>query len=202
MSHNRHERGNSYIEFVLVSALFFVPLILGLVTVGISVIRNLQVNTVTRDVGHMLARGVNFAQQANQNIVANNLASGLGLVANSGNVTGGASGSGVLVLSIYQNLTAACGCPNAGHTVVVDRIVIGNNTLYTSGFGQPAYVDASTGQVANYSSDTGAIADNLSNVITISTGGLAYMCEGNFKFTDLGVAGFITNLGAFNRTVF
>ena len=202
MKRNENERGNSYIEFVLVASFFFVPLILGLVTVGISVLRNLQVNEVTRSVGHMMARGVNFSQQANQNIVANDLASGLGLQANSGNVTGSTSGNGVLVLSVFENLTASCQCPNAGHTVVVDRIVIGNNTLYTSGFGRPAYVDPASGQVANYASDSGAIADNISNVISISTGGLAYMCEGDFAFRDLGVAGFITNLGAFNRSVF
>jgi hypothetical protein len=31
---------------------------------------------------------------------------------------------------------------------------------------------------------------------------LAFMSEGDFAFTDLGVVGFITNLGAFNRAVF
>jgi hypothetical protein len=83
----------------------------------------------------------------------------------------------------------------------VDRIVIGNNTLYTSPFGSPASIGA-TGSVANYSTDPGAQADNVSSVITIGTGGLAYMAEGDFAFKDLGVVGFIANLGAFNRAVF
>jgi hypothetical protein len=39
-------------------------------------------------------------------------------------------------------------------------------------------------------------------VITVLPGGLAYMTEGDFSFTDLGVVGFITHLGAFNRAVF
>jgi hypothetical protein len=39
-------------------------------------------------------------------------------------------------------------------------------------------------------------------VVTLSSGGLAYMAEGDFAFKDLGVVGFITNLGAFNRAVF
>jgi hypothetical protein len=39
-------------------------------------------------------------------------------------------------------------------------------------------------------------------VITLPSSGLAFMAEGDFAFTDLGVVGFITNLGAFNRAVF
>jgi len=61
---------------------------------------------------------------------------------------------------------------------------------------------STSGIVANYTTDTGAQADNVANVISIGTGGLAYMAEGDFSFTDLGVVGFITNLGAFNRAVF
>jgi Flp pilus assembly protein TadG len=201
MCRKRNEKGNAYIEFVLVASFFFVPVILGLITVGIAVIRNYQVNQLTRDVGHMMAKGVDFSQQTNQNLVANDLANGLSLQANSGNVTGSTSGNGALVLSTFESLTSSCSCVNAGHVVVVNRIVIGNNTLYTSPFGSPAALDGS-GNVENYTTDTGAQADNVSSVITIATGGLAYMAEGDFAFRDLGVVGFITNLGAFNRAVF
>lgn len=202
MIRNRDERGNTYIEFVLVTSFFFVPLILGLITVGIAVLRNFQVNQLTRDVGHMMARGVDFSQQSYQDLVANQLANGLSLQSNSGNVTGSTTGNGVLVLSIFQSLTAACSCTNAGHVVVVDRIVIGNKTMYTTPYGTPTGIDSSTGQVNNFATDTGARADNVSSVITIQSGGLAYMAEGSFAFKDLGVTGFITNLGAFNRSVF
>jgi hypothetical protein len=202
MRPNRNEKGNSYIEFVLVASFFFVPVILGMVTVGIAVLRNFQVNQLTRDVGHMMAKGVDFSQQANQNLVANDLASGLSLQANTGNATGSATGNGVLVLSTFESVPASCGCTNAGHIVVVDRIVIGNNTLYTSPFGNPASVDGTSGQVANYATDTTARADNVTNVIPLTSGGLAYMAEGDFAFRDLGVTGYITNLGAFNRSVF
>jgi hypothetical protein len=201
MQSDDSERGNAYIEFVLVASFFFVPLILGMITLGIAIVRNFQVNQLTRDVGHMMAKGVDFSQQANQNLITNDLASGLNLTANSGNVTGGSSGQGVLVLSVYESLTSSCNCSNAGHVVVVDRIVIGNNTLFTSPFGNPASI-ASTGSVNNYTTDSNARADNVSNVLTISSGGLAYMTEGDFSFTDLGVVGFITHLGAFNRAIF
>jgi len=197
----RNEKGNVYLEFVLVASFFFVPIILGMITVGIAVLRNFQVNQLTRDVGHMMAKGVDFSQQSNQNLVANDLANGLSLQANDGNVTGSSTGNGVLVLSEFESLTASCGCANAGHVVVVSRIVIGNNTLYVSPFGNPASV-TSNGSVANYSTDPGAQADNVSSVIAIGTGSLAFMTEGDFALTDLGVVGFITNLGAFNRVVF
>jgi len=198
----RNEKGNAYIEFVLVASFFFVPLILGMITVGIAVLRNLQVNQLTRDVGHMMAKGVDLSQQGNQNLVVNDLANGLSLQANSGNVTGSTSGNGVLVLSIFESVPSSCGCVNGGHVVVVDRIVIGNNTLYTSPFGSPSSINSTSGQVANYSSDTAARADNLSGLITLGSNGLAYMAEGRFAFRDLGVTGFIANLGAFNRSVF
>jgi Flp pilus assembly protein TadG len=201
MCRKRSEKGNAYIEFVLVASFFFVPLILGMITIGIAVSRNFQVNQLTRDVGHMMAKGVDFSQQGNQNLVVNDLANGLSLQANSGNVTGSNTGNGVLVLSVFENLTSACGCANAGHVVVVSRIVIGNNTLYTSPFGSPTSIGAN-GSVPGYSNDTGAQADNVSSVIAIPSNGLAYMAEGDFAFKDLGVVGFITNLGAFNRAVF
>src|SRR5580693_3167623 len=156
----RNEKGNAYIEFVLVASFFFVPLILGMITVGIAVLRNFQVNQLTRDVGHMMAKGVDFSQQANQNLIVNDLANGLTLQANSGNVTGSTTGNGVLVLSIFENLTASCSCLNAGH------IVIGNHTLYTTPFGSPASISGS-GAVTNYGTDPGAIADSVSSVINI-----------------------------------
>jgi hypothetical protein len=201
MRTNSRERGNACIEFVLVTSFFFVPLVLGMITVCIAVTRDFQVNQLTRDVGHMMANGVDFSQQGNQNLVANDLANGLSVQANQGNVTGSTTGNGVLVLSIFQSLPSSCGCTNASHVVLVDRIVIGNNTLYSSAFGSPASINPD-GSIANYTSDTGARADNVSSVITIASNGMAYMVEGDFAFKDLGVVGFITNLGAFNRVVF
>lgn len=172
-----------------------------MITLGISIVRNFQVNKLTRDVAHMMAKGVDFSQQPTQNLVVNDLANGLSLQANNGNVTGSSSGNGVLVLSVFESLTSSCACSNAGHTVVTLRIVIGNNTLYVSPFGHPVSIDSS-GNVLNYTTDAGAQADNVSSAISIVPGGIAFMSEGDFAFTDLGVVGFITHLGAFNRAVF
>jgi hypothetical protein len=201
MFRRRSEKGNAYIEFVLVASFFFVPVILGMITLGISIVRNFQVNELTRDVAHMMAKGVDFSQQTTQNLVVNDLANGLSLQANNGNVTGSNTGNGVLDLSVFESLTSSCACANAGHIVVTLRIVIGNNTLYVSPFGHPASIDSS-GNVQNYTTDPGAVADNVASVISIVPGGIAFMSEGDFAFTDLGVVGFITHLGAFNRAVF
>jgi hypothetical protein len=81
------------------------------------------------------------------------------------------------------------------------RIVIGNNTLYTSPFGNPASI-GSNGSVANYSTDTRGPGGQCLVGDHHRDRGLAYMAEGDFAFKDLGVVGFITNLGAFNRAVF
>src|ERR1700729_83672 len=99
MRRKRNEKGNAYIEFVLVASFFYVPLILCLITLGIAVVRNFQVNQLTRDVGHMMAKGVDFSTASNQSLVVNSLANGLSLPANNGNVTGVTSGNGVIVLS-------------------------------------------------------------------------------------------------------
>jgi len=202
MIRHRNEKGNCYIEFVLVASFLLVPLTLGLITVGIAVLRNSQVNQLTRDVGHMMAKGVDFSQQGNQTLAANDLANGLSLQANNGNATGSSSGNGALVLSTFLSVPASCNCVNGDHVVVVNRIVIGNNTLYASPFGSPASIDPTSGTVANYATDTSARADNVTNLITLQSNGLAFMAEGSFAFKDLGISGFIANLGAFSRSVF
>jgi hypothetical protein len=76
----RRNAGSSTIEFVLVASLFLVPLLLGLFSVGLGLIRDMQGVQLTRDVGHMWARGVDFSTQANQDLLATRLAQGLSLV--------------------------------------------------------------------------------------------------------------------------
>ena len=133
----RNRRGSSTIEFVLVSSVFLVPLLLGLFSVGFGLIRDMQGVQLTRDVGHMWARGVDFSTQANQDLLATRLAQGLSLVSNSGNITGGTTGNGVVILSIFTNIGAGTcgGCNNGGHTVLVRRVVIGNHSKFTSAYG-------------------------------------------------------------------
>lgn len=193
------------IEFVLVSSLFLVPLIIGTFTYGFAIIRAVEAVQLTRDVGHMYSRGVDFSVQANQNLVATSLAQGLSLVANAGNVTGGSTGNGVLVLSTLTYLTAAMcnSCSNAGHVVVMNRIVIGNNTVFTTIYGNPTpALISSSGDVSNYETDPSAQADAFSNLLNLNAGQIAYLAESYVTAPDLAVPGIYSGLATYQNAIF
>src|SRR5215469_5609282 len=56
---SRYQKGVAVMEFTM-SLLFLVPLLLGVFVFGFRIIRALQMIQVTRDLGHMYVRGVNF----------------------------------------------------------------------------------------------------------------------------------------------
>jgi hypothetical protein len=205
-------RGSAMVEFVLVAAFFFVPLITGLLSYGFTLSRSLQVAQLTRDVGRMYVRGVDFSQQANQDLIAGSssqpnvpaLARGLGMQSNGGNATGGTSGNGVLILSTYVRLSDTCDCPNAGSIALMRRVVVGNKNLQTAAYGDPApgLVDSGTGMVKNYDNNATARADGFSSVINLSSGELAYFVEARFIFPDLAIPGVLPNPGVAWRSAF
>jgi len=205
-SRRRRNAGSSTIEFVLIASLFLVPLLLGLFSIGFGLIRDMQGVQLTRDVGHMWARGVDFSTQANQDLLATRLAQGLSLVSNSSNVTGGTTGNGVVVLSIYTNIGAAqcTSCNNVGHTVLVKRIVIGNYNKFTSTYGTPdaSLINQTTGAIQNYSQDPSARADNFDNVLALNPGEIAYFAESYFTSPDLALPGMFPGLAAYSNAVF
>lgn len=199
--HNRDERGSTMIEFVLVSSMFLVPLLVGIFTYGFAVLRSVEVVQFTRDVGHMYSRGVDFSTQANQNLLAGRLANGLNIAANSGNVTGGSTGYGVVIFSTLTKVAATCSCNNSGHIVVMRRIVVGNNTNYTTPYGSPATI-SSNGDVPNYSGDVTARADNFSNVMTLADGEITYLTQSYFRAPDLAVPGLYSGLSSYEYAIF
>jgi hypothetical protein len=201
----RRERGSMMIEFVLVSSFFLVPIIIGTFTYGFAVIRSVEAVQLTRDVGHMYSRGVDFSVQANQTLLATSLAQGLSLVANAGNVTGGSTGNGVVVLSTLTMLSAAgCGnCNNAGHVVVMNRIVIGNNSTFTTLYGTPtASIISTNGDVTTYESDSSARADAFNNLMTLNSGEIAYLAESYVTAPDLAVQGVFSGLATYQNAIF
>ncbi len=202
----RRNAGSSTIEFVLIASFFLVPLLLGLFSVGFGLIRDMQGVQLTRDVGHMWARGVDFSTQANQDLLATRLAQGLSLVSNNGTINGGTTGNGVVVLSIFTNLSAAqcSNCNNAGHTVVVRRIIIGNNTKFTTSYGSPdsGLLNQDTGAISNYAGDASARADNFNNVLALNPGEIAYFAESYFTSPDLALPGLFPGLAAYSNAVF
>jgi hypothetical protein len=135
--------GGATIEFALVFP-FLVSLIIGTMTYGVELIKELELQQIARDVGSMSARGTNFnfdpgpVISANQKLVAR-LGQELGWPS-----TGLTSSSpGAVYVSTIEYLDATCnglsgGCKNHGNWVFVRSVAFGNTTLRSSNFGAPA----------------------------------------------------------------
>jgi hypothetical protein len=167
---NRRElRGVSTIEFAL-GLMVLVPLVLGTGAIGINLIKTLQTIQLARDAGHMYARGVDFSQSGNVNILVK-LGSSIGLQATGGNA--------VVILTAITYVdantclagTGATSCPNINQWVFAQRQYIGNSTLRTSNLGSPltsgpngVTLDA-TGSISvqQYTQKSGAVV-NFSSV--------------------------------------
>lgn len=179
---NRH--GSFLLEFALAAAFVMIPLILGAATVGTTLVRTLHVYQFNRDMGHMLARGVDFSQAQNR-ALAVRMANGLD-IADSG-------GAGVVILSTIQ-------CVSAGQAICIRRLVVGNPALRTSAFSNPTHVD-SAGNV-DVSHDPAAGANPFLSVMTMSPGEVAYVSESYFSSSDYDWAGFLSGNGTYTRAVF
>jgi hypothetical protein len=136
-SFNKHKsrRGQVMIEFVLVSALFWVPLIYFLMTIGFRVTRSVELIELAGDVSQMFARGVDFSLSSNQTLLTGTLAADFSMQGNGTNtVTGGSTGPMAIVLSQYFYVNAndpSCHgtCTNKNSTVLERRIIVGNASL-------------------------------------------------------------------------
>src|ERR1039458_2248555 len=148
LNRKRNEKGNALIELAVVS-IVIIPLFFGMVGIGINLGHMNQAVQSSRDVGHMYAKGVDFSQAGNQNIVID-LATGTGITTTGGN--------GVVTLSqviqVYQADCNAAGysssqCTNLGQLVFINRIVIGNSGLRASNYGTPtSSIVNSSGNIA------------------------------------------------------
>lgn len=203
MPQPKKEAGNALIEFALV-ATFALPLLLGTVVVGVTIIRGVQTSQVGRDAGHMYAMNVDFSQSANQDVIVR--------LAQPRTMTR-TGGDGVVILSkiikVYQVDCAAAGlssgsCTNLNETVFTHRVVIGNSSLRRSAF-QPAgstlSVDAQC-NVLNPLTDTNARATNFSSLLAQNAGDIAYVSEAYFSSPDLGFQSYLPVTGNYARSIF
>ena len=200
------ERGGALIEFSF-STLFWVPLVLGTIVLGLNLARAIRVTEVCRDAGHMYAYGVDFSQSGNQNLLLR-LASGLNITATGGN--------GVIIFSTITYIAASdctagglaantSQCPNLNQTVFTQRLVIGNSALKASAFGTPNAADMdSSGSISSskFLTDTTTRAVGFSTLLTLASGQYAYVSEAYFSSPDYDWSGFLTGTGVASRNIF
>jgi hypothetical protein len=199
-------RGAAALEFAL-STFVWVPLLLGLYVIGFNLIRAIQVTQVTRDAANMFAKGVNFSETANQDVIYR-VASGLNFKRS--------GGQGTLFLSSVMYIGAAqCtaagkaantgSCPNLNQPVITRRLVMGNAQAATSAFGTPrSAIVASDGYLApsSYLTESTARATGFNAVLPLTAGEVSYVVEMFQPSPDLDVPGFMSGTGVYARSLF
>lgn len=202
------ERGSAVIEFVMI-ALFCVPLLLGTATIGLNLIREMEITQVTRDAGRMYSNGIDFTQSGNQDLLVN-LAQGLGL-----SKTGG---DAVVIFSTLTYIDAAAceaggiqnpdttNCQNLGQTVIIKRVVVGNSDVYTTSFGVPkaTFLDSQGNVSANpgYLTDSSAVATGFSTLLSLQPGQYAFMAEMYVRSPGIEFWGALGTPAAYARSIF
>jgi hypothetical protein len=108
-----------------------------------------------------------------------------------------------VVLSTLMKIPSACGCNNGGHVVVMKRIVIGNNTVFTTAYGSPTPgIITAAGDVPTYTSDATARADGFANLMTLNDNEIAFLAESYFTAPDLAVPGVFNGLASYQNAIF
>ncbi len=197
----KRQGGNELIEFALVGSALL-PVLFGVIVVGLNLTRSIQVAQVSRDAGHMYALHVDFSDTNNKNILVR-LAQGLNITATGGN--------GVIILSTVTFISEAdctaggltsSQCTNMNQCVFTHRIVVGNTGVRASAFGtpNPTLIDT-VGNVSNYMKDASARAVGFSAVLPLESGDVAYVSEAYVQSSDYGLPGY-ESTGVYARSIF
>jgi hypothetical protein len=209
-------RGAAILEFSL-SLVFLIPLLLGTLVFGFRLIRNIEMEQIVRDIGHMYARAVDFTAAGPQANAAT-LASGFNLTS---------SGSSVLVLSTIRILQqadcdaanpkkpAGTPCTNLNNPVFTQQIMIGNASLTVNGrnvaasaFGTPPVQSDDTVALTDMANTLSAAAGNTSalsgfaKILVLSSGEYAYVTEMFNATPDLNVPGISGTPQVYARSIF
>jgi hypothetical protein len=203
----KRERGSTLIEFVL-SAVIWVPLLLGTAVFGVNLVNAIRVSQVTRDSGHMYAQGVDFAQTQNAALLAR-MASGLGIQQN--------SGTGAVLLSkitlVTQQDCDAAGikvCSNLGKYVFTSLYVFGNSAYAQSKLGNPDSSDYARGtalQPQDYLVKSSLLAPNFPRLFdppdgqAATPGQYAFVSEVTVNSQVIKWSDF-SNTGSYARSIF
>ena len=204
----QERKGVSNIEFALVLATMLGPILMGVFVFGASLVREVQAIQVAREVSELYSRNIDFSRQGNQDIVSNYVAAGLSLHDNGGNnVLGGGAGNGLIILSTFEK-NPDTGTTNYNQIVVIKRVVIGNQNLYTTTYGNPPAADISSdGSIitspTNYvDTDTKVRAPNVANIIALNSGQTVRMVEVYFKSVAFSLNSLASGGGHYSRAIF
>ncbi|MCW5963265.1 MAG: hypothetical protein KIT83_04435 [Bryobacterales bacterium] len=175
---HRGQRGGALVEAALVSAFLYVPLLLGLVVVGLSTIARLQLDQLVRDVGIMHARGVDFGAPSGYDLFVKLTQ---GSVFRAGGSPPSYNGTVVISTVRYVSSLDCASCSNLNQPVVTYRVVLGDSNLFSSRFGDPGGVD-SDGRVTNWRNDPSSRAPAILAMIQgMQPGDEAFVAEGYMK---------------------
>jgi hypothetical protein len=208
-------RGVAIMEFTF-SLVFLIPLLLGVFIFGFKLIRSLEMTQVTRDLGNMYLRGVDFRGAGAQQ-TAQTLAEDYNMTAN---------GTSVAILSKVKLITAgdctaanavapvAAGnsCANIGKLVFMEQLLVGNTGAGSSHFGAPPVQPASCTPIAAGTPCvyTVTIKDQGRNTnaqttafpMVLNAGEFAYVAEMVNQTPDLNIPGLSGGPLVYARAIF
>lgn len=205
-------RGSSILEFSL-CLLVLAPALLGMFTVGMNLNRNLQAVQVARDAGHMFVRSVDFSEAKNQKLLAR-LAKELKMVTAGTIDTPDPNGQSVIILTkIHVPTAAECAaagldpsdCVNVGLPTFTQRIVVGNEDIFSSPFGTPPKIKLKgKGACENKDilEDPALQVQNTSLLPLIPLGQDAYLAEVYVASPDFDLASVMTGTGVYARAIY
>lgn len=199
----KRDRGSAILEFTFTS-LVWVPLVLGAGLFGVALIRAIQVAQLSRDSGHMYARGIDFSNAQNTALLTK-LASSLDAQTNS---------KVAIVMSTVTLATQSdCDaanlkvCPNVNKYVFTNLVLYGNASYAQTSLGNPGLAWMQNGNsitVSEYLNDAALVATNFSNYMTFAQGvpgQMAYVSEVTCDAQGLNWALF-SNTRSYARTFF
>lgn len=200
----RSQRGSELIEFTLLSILLF-PALVWMFVGGMNLIRMIQCTAITRDIGNLYIHGVDYSTWAAQDVAAT-LASSYNLQIGSsftGNEASNSSNGGYVYLILSEltyvganscaALPSGTTCTNEDKYVYLQYLNFGNSAVQINGAGVTSSIGSTPtasmtvyGTIPNYMTDSGAVAANAGNYITLGDGQVAYVVEGWYASPDLG----------------
>lgn len=196
-------RGSAMVEFAFVFSFLMVPLLMGTLTLGLNLVRVVQLTEVARSLARMYYNGTDLSTTANKNL-ALAIAPELGITASGGN--------GVIYLTQVHYVSStdctnagySSGCSNSGKTVFVNRITLGSTSVHSSSaLGAPSCTLGSNGNVSSaceYTTTSDQV--NATSIVSLASGQTAYIAEIWITTPDLAFWKYLGTTGASARAVF